>query len=334
MHFRQWKRREFITLLGGAAAWPMMAQAQQSATQRIPKVGVLWHAGSAEEEGALFTELVGGFRALGYIDGQNIILEHRFPNETPALFTSMAAELVSLNVDVLMSSGNNAATYARKATTSIPLVLMFISDPVGLKLVKSLAQPGGNATGLSIFSSELIGKRLEFLSEALPGLSRVAQLVNPLAQISHLYTDLTQAAAAQLGLTVERFEAQSRDELASAFDAMAKAGMQAVTTNADGLSYAQRYLIGQLALQTRVPAAVWARETLTPGTLLSYGPDLLAICHRAAVYADEILKGAKAGELPVEQPTRVELVINLKTARALGLKIPPTLLARADEVIE
>jgi putative tryptophan/tyrosine transport system substrate-binding protein len=200
------RRRAFITLLGGAAAaWPLAAGAQEK--RRIPKIGVLWHAASAEEEGPLFTELVGGFRALGYIDGQNIILEHRFPNETPALFTSMAAELVSLNVDVLMSSGNNAATYARKATTRIPMVLMFISDPVGLKLVESLARPGGNATGLSIFSSELIGKRLEFLKEALPGLSRVAQLVNPLAQISRLYTDLTQAAAAQLGLTVERFEA-------------------------------------------------------------------------------------------------------------------------------
>ena len=326
-------RREFITLLGGAAAgWPLAAGAQEK--RRIPKIGVLWHAASAEEEGPLFTELVGGFRALGYVDGQNIILEHRFPNETPALFTSMAAELVSLNVDVLMSSGNNAATYARKATTSIPMVLMFISDPVGLKLVESLARPGGNATGLSIFSSELIGKRLEFLKEALPGLSRVAQLVNPLAQISHLYSDLTQAAAAQLGLTVERFEAPSRDELASAFDAIAKAGMQAVTTNADGLSYAQRYLIGQLALQTRLPAAVWGRETLTPGTLVSYGPDLLAICRRAAVYADKILKGAKAGELPVEQPTRLELLINLKTAKALGIDVPPMLLARADEVIE
>jgi putative tryptophan/tyrosine transport system substrate-binding protein len=327
------RRREFISLLGGAAvARPLAARAQ--GRQRTPRVAVLWHAANAAEEGPLFTELVAGFRALGYIDGQNIILEHRFPNETPALFTSMAAELVSLNVDLLMSSGNNAATYARKATTSIPVVLMFISDPVGLKLVESLARPGGNATGLSIFSSELIGKRLEFLKEALPGLSRVAQLVNPLAQISRLYTDLTQAAAAQLGLTVERFEAASRDELASAFDAMANARMQAVTTNADGLSYAQRYLIGQLALQTRLPTAVWGRETLTPGTLLSYGPDLLAICRRAAVYADKILKGAKPGELPVEQPTKFEFLVNLKTANAIGLDVSPVLLARADEVIE
>jgi putative tryptophan/tyrosine transport system substrate-binding protein len=147
MPFVKLKRRDFITLLGSAAVtWPLTARGQERG--RIPRVGILWHAANATEEGLLFTELVGGFRALGYIDGQNIILEHRFPNETPALFTSMAAELVSLNVDLLMSSGNNAATYARKATTSIPVVLMFISDPVGLKLVDSLARPGGNATGL------------------------------------------------------------------------------------------------------------------------------------------------------------------------------------------
>jgi putative ABC transport system substrate-binding protein len=213
------KRREFITLLGGAAAaWPLVARAQER--RRIPKVGVLWHAASAEEEGALFSALVEGFRTLGYIDGQNIILEHRFPNELPERFRSMAAELVSLNVDVLVSSGNNAASYAKNATATIPLVAIFISDPVGTKLVDSLARPGGNVTGLSFFTSELIGKRLQFLKETIPNLSRVAQLVNPLAQISRLYTDLTQTAAVQLGLTVERFEARSRGELGSAFEAM------------------------------------------------------------------------------------------------------------------
>jgi putative tryptophan/tyrosine transport system substrate-binding protein len=197
-------RREFITLVGGAAsAWPLPARAQ--GRRRVPRVGVLWHAGSAEEEGALFTALVEGFRALGYIDGQNIILEHRFPNEMPERFRSMAAELVSLNVDVLVSSGNNAASYAKNATATIPLVLMFISDPVGMKFVESLARPGGNATGISFFTSELIGKRLQLLKEVVPGVSRVAQLVNPLAQISRLYTDLTQTAAAQLGLRGLRY---------------------------------------------------------------------------------------------------------------------------------
>ena len=276
------QRRDFVTLLGGAAAWPLAARAQEK--RRIPKVGVLWHAASAEEEGALFPALVEGFRALGYIDGQNIILEHRFPNEMPERFKSMAAELVSLNVDVLVSSGNNAAPYAKKATATIPVVAMFITDPVGIGLVKSLARPEGNVTGLSIFTSELIGKRLQFLKEAIPGLSRVAQLVNPLAGISRFYTELTLTAAAQLGLEVERFEARSRDELAPAFEAMARAGMQAVLTNADGLSYAQREPIGQLALKTRLPAAVWSRETLVPGTFLSYGTDSMVVCRRAAVY--------------------------------------------------
>jgi putative ABC transport system substrate-binding protein len=327
------KRREFITLLGGVtAAWPLTARAQEQ--RRIPSVGVLWHAANAEEEGPLFTALVEGFRAIGYIDGQNIFLEHRFPNEMPERFTGMAAELVSLNVDVIVSSGNYAASYAKNATASIPVVAMFISDPVGIGLVKSLARPGGNVTGLSMFSSELIGKRLQFLKEAIPGLSRVAQLVNPLAGISRLYTELTQTAAAQLGLTVERFEARSPNELEPAFEAMARAGMQAVVTNADGLSFAQRELIGQLALKTRLPAAVWSRETLQPGTLLAYGTDSPTICRRAAVYVDKILKGAKPSEIPVEQPTRFELLVNLKTAKALGLNVPLNLQQLADEVIE
>jgi ABC-type uncharacterized transport system substrate-binding protein len=231
------RRRDFIKVIAGStAAWPLTARAQSR--RRIPKVGVLWHAASAENEEPLFTALVEGFRALGYIDGQTIILEHRFPNEVPQRFMSMAAELVSLNVDVLVSSGNNAAPYAKNATTSIPVVAMFISDPVGTKLVESLARPGGNMTGLSFFSAELIGKRLQFLKEVVPDLSRVAQLVNPLAQISRLYVDLTQTAANQLGLTVERFEARTREELEPAFAAMAKAGMQALITNADGLAFA------------------------------------------------------------------------------------------------
>jgi putative tryptophan/tyrosine transport system substrate-binding protein len=326
-------RRDFITLLGGAAvAWPRAARAQER--RRIPKVGVLWHAASAEEEGALFRALVEGFRTLGYIDGQNIILEHRFPNEMPERFRSMAAELVSLNVDVLVSSGPNAASYARNATATIPLVLMFITDPVGTKLVEGLSRPGGNATGLAFFSSELIGKRLQVLTEIIPNLLRVAQLVNPLAQVSRLYTDVTQTAVAQLGLTVERFEARSRDDLEPAFEAMARANMQALLTNADGLAYAQRELIGQLALKTRLPTAVFMREALAPGTLLSYGVDSSAICRRAAVYVDKILKGAKPSELPVEQPTKFEFLINLKTAKALGLTISPSLLIAADEVIE
>jgi putative tryptophan/tyrosine transport system substrate-binding protein len=326
-------RREFMFALGAAAtALPLAARAQNK--RRIPKVGVLWHADSAEGEEPLFTTLVEGFRKLGYVDGQTIILEHRFPNEVPERFKSMAAELAALKVDVLMSSGNNAAPYAKNATATIPVVAMLISDPVGMKLVDSIARPGGNVTGLSFFAAELIGKRLQLLKEAVPGLSRVAQLVNPHAQISRLYVDLTKTAADRLGLEVERFEAGSRDQLEPAFTAMAKADMQAVLTNGDGLAYSQRGTIGQLALKYRLAAAVFMREVLVPGTLLSYGPDTLEIVQRATVYVDRILRGEKPGELPVEQPTKFQLVINLKTARALGLPIPNTLLAVADDVIE
>jgi putative ABC transport system substrate-binding protein len=326
------RRREFIFALAGAATvWPRKARAQGK--RRVPKVGVLWHAGSAEEEGPLFTTLVEGFKKLGYIDGQTIVLEHRFPNEKPERFRSMAAELVALNIDVLMSSGNTAALYAKDATATVPVVAMLISDPVGIKLVDSISRPGRNVTGLSFFASELIGKRLQLLKEALPGLSRVAQLVNPLAQVSRLYVDLTQTAADQLGLKVERFEAGTRDELEPAFAAMAKADMQGVLTNSDGLAYAQRELIGQLALKNRLAAAVFVREALVPGTLLSYGADALEICRRAPVYVERILKGERPGELPVEQPTKFQFVVNLRTADALGIKVPPLLLNQADEVI-
>jgi putative tryptophan/tyrosine transport system substrate-binding protein len=324
-------RREFILALGGAATWPAGVRAQEK--RRIPKVGVLWHGDNAEAEEPLFTTLVEGFRKLGYVEGKTIVLEHRYPGEMPERFKSMAAELVALKVDVLLSSGNNAAPYAKNATATIPVVAMLISDPVGMQLVQSIARPGGNVTGLSFFSAELIGKRLQLLKEAVPSLSRVAQLVNPLARISRLYVDLTRTAADQLGLKLETFQADSREGLEPAFGAMAKADMQAVLTNGDGLAYSQREVIGQLALKNRLPAAVFMREVLVPGTLFSYGPDTLEIVRRATVYVDRILKGEKPGELPVEQPTKFQFVINLKTADTLGINIPPLLLNQADEVI-
>jgi putative ABC transport system substrate-binding protein len=175
------RRREFITVLGGAAAsatWPRGTPAQRAV--RVPTVGVLWHAASAEEEGPYFTALIEGFRALGYVDGRNIKFEHRFPNEMPERFTSMAAELVSLNVDVLVSVGNAAAPYAKNATATIPIVFTLVADPVESKLVASFSRPGGNVTGLSTFAADLVGRRLQALKEMIPGLSRIAQLVNPM----------------------------------------------------------------------------------------------------------------------------------------------------------
>jgi putative ABC transport system substrate-binding protein len=182
------QRRAFITLLGAAATWPQAVLAQQ--TGKIPRIGVLWHAGSAEEEGPYFRGLIEGLRGLGYIDGRNIILEHRFPNETPDRFRSMAAELVSLNVDVLIGVGSQTAPYVKNATTTIPIIFVFSPDPVGTKLVVSLARPDGNATGLTNFAADLIGKRLEFLKSTIQNLSRVALLVNPDTQVARLYIEL------------------------------------------------------------------------------------------------------------------------------------------------
>jgi putative ABC transport system substrate-binding protein len=326
------RRREFIGIVCAAAGWPLAVQAQE--TTKIPRIGVLWHAGSAEEEGRYFKGLTEGLRDLGYKDGRNVVLVHRFPNETPALFRSMAAELVSMNVDVLVSVGSQTAYYARDATKTIPIVFIFVPDPIGSKFVTSFARPGGNATGLTHFAADLIGKRLEFLKETVPGLARVALLVNPDTQVARLYTDVTNTMATKLGLSNHTFTARSRDELKPAFDAMVKAGMQAVTINSEGLAYQQKEYIASLAIARRLPLSVWSRETLEAGALMSYGADQPAMCRRAAVFVDKILKGAKPGDLPVEEPQTIEFVLNKKTAKALGLTFPNTLLVMATDVVE
>ena len=325
------KRREFISLLGGAAAWPLAARAQQGG--KIPTVGYLWHAGSPQEEVPYFGALQEGFARLGYVDGRNIKLEHRFPNETPERFKSMAAELVSLNVDVLMG-GATASPYLRDATTKIPIVFMFIPDPVGMKLVQSIARPGGNITGLSNFGRDVAGKRLQLLREIVPGLSRVALLINSDQQTTPVFIDVMGTAADQLGLVLQTFDARSLREIEPAFDAMTRAGMQAVTPVQGGLFYQARASIPKLAIARRLPMLAYSRETFEYGALLSYAADQIEMCRRSAVYADKILKGAKPGDLPVEQPTKFELLINLRTAKTLGLEVPLHLQQLADEVIE
>ena len=328
------KRREFIAVMGGAAAaWPLAARAQQS-SNKIPIVGVLWHAGSAEEEGPNFNALMEGFNALGYVDQNNIRLEHRFPNEVPDRFRSMAAELVASKVDVLVGVGTATAPYAKNATTTIPVVLTVAPDPVAAKLVDSFARPGGNVTALTYFAGELAGKRLQLLKDSIPGLSRVGLLVNPNALITRPYIEDSQVAAAKLGLTLHVFEARSVDELEPAFDKMAAAGMQAVAIMTDSLFYQGRAIIPKLALERRLPTCTFSREALEPGALMSYGPDILTVLRRTAIYVDKILKGAKPGELPVDQPTKFQLFFNLKTAKALGIELPAALLTNADELIE
>jgi putative tryptophan/tyrosine transport system substrate-binding protein len=282
----------------------------------------------------IYTGLLEGFRDLGYVDGRNIILEHRFPNEMPERFRSMSAELVALKVDVLVTVGTQTAPYARDATTSIPVVFIFVPDPVGSHFVDSPRRPGRNMTGLSQFGLDIVLKRLQFLKDIIPGLSRVALLVNPNTEVASLYKRVTETAAAKLGLNNHTFEARSLDELGRAFDAMVKAGMQAVTINGEGLAYQQRASVARMTLARRLPLAVWSRETFEAGALLSYGADQVAMCRRGPTFVDKILKGAKPGDLPVEQPTKLEFLINRKIARALALTIPQIVLARADQVIE
>jgi len=326
------KRRDFLPLICGAiATLPRLAHAQ---TSRIPRIGILWHAGSAEEEGTYYTGLRQGFRDLGYVEGRNIHIDHRFPNEMPERFRSMIAELVALKVDVLVTVGTQTAPYARDATTSIPVVFIFVPDPVGSKFVESLARPGRNMTGLSQFGADIVLKRLQFLKDIVPRLSRVALLVNPNTEVAPLYRRITEIAAAELGLENRTFEARSLVELEQAFDAMVNVGVQAVTINGEGLAYQQRASIAKMTLARRLPLAVWSKETFDAGALISYGADQVAMCRRGPVFVDKILKGAKPGDLPVEQPAKLEFFVNLKTAKALGLTIPQSLLMRADVVIQ
>ena len=330
------RRREFIALLGGAAGSAMVTLPRIARAQpvgKIPQVGYLWHAGSAKEEHPYFEALLEGFARLGYVDGRNIRLEHRFPNEIPERFKSMAGELVSMNVDVLMG-GAVASAYLRDATTKIPIVFMFVPDPVGMKMVQSIARPGGNITGLSNFGTDIAAKRLQLLGQIVPGLSRVALLMNPDHPTTGVFVEVMQGAAREIGMVLQTFAVRKLEEIEPAFDAMVSASMQAVTPVQGGLFFQARTITPKLALARRLPMLAFSRETFEHGALVSYAADQIEMCRRSAVYADKILKGAKPADLAVEQPTKFELLINLKTANALSLDVPRALLAQADEVIE
>jgi putative ABC transport system substrate-binding protein len=324
------KRREVMTLIAGAAAWPLLVRAQER--RRAPKVGVLWHAADAEGETPYYGCLHDGFGELGYLPGK-IELIHRFPNEKPEQFQAMAAELVAMSPDVLVGVGG-AAPYVRKATSTIPMVFMYVADPIGAKLVDSIRHPGGNATGLTNFGLELAGKRLEYLREIIPQLSKVALLVNPTNPISSFYITQSNEAAPKLGLACKPYHVGTLDALEGAFDAMVQDGMQAVVFNAESLYYVGKKRIAELALARKLPSCGYVKEVLEAGMLISYGADQRLIARRTAYYVDRILKGEKPADMPVEQPTGFQLCVNLTTAKALGLTIPPTLLARADDVVE
>jgi putative tryptophan/tyrosine transport system substrate-binding protein len=324
------RRRDFLALAAGAAAVsPVRSWAQRTT---IPRVGVLWHAADTDGEWPYYGCLLDGFAELGY-GTRKIEFIHRFPDEKPEKFQSMAAELVALAPDVLVGVGG-AAPYVKKATSTIPIVFMYVADPVGAKLVESIRHPGGNATDLTNFGLELIGKRLEYLKEINPQLVRVAMMVNPANPISNFYVEQSSAAGPKLGLTCKPYNVGKLDDLEPAFDAMVGDRMEAVMFNSESLFYVGKKRIAELALARKLPCCGYVKEVLDAGVLISYGADQRLIARRTAYYVDRILKGEKPADMPVEQPTLFQLCINLTTAKALGLAIPPTLLASADEVVE
>jgi ABC-type uncharacterized transport system substrate-binding protein len=336
------KRREFIRLLGGAAAaasvtgsalWSPAARAQQSPS-RIPVVGVLWHAASAEEEDVYLSVLQKAFRDLGYVEGKNIRLEHRFPAENPERFRTLARELVDSKVDAVIAVTTLGAVELKKATSTIPIVFAIVADPVGFGLVESLARPGGNATGLSLMTIDLSGKRLGLLKEAVPNLSRIAFLVDPTDPFKQRTFKANQVAAETLGLSIWPVEIATPNDVAPAFAKIAQNRADGVVFGAGSLLFNLRAPIGASALAHRLPALAYTAEEVPSGLLMSYGQDLPDYFRRAAGYVDKILKGAKPADLPVEQPTKFKLLLNLKTAQTLGLTMPETLLASADDVIE
>jgi putative tryptophan/tyrosine transport system substrate-binding protein len=328
------ERRQFITLLGsGAVAWPLAAHAQQPAG-RIYRVGYLTIT-SREQQLHLIKAFEEGLRSLGYRVGENVIIEYRFANGAIERLPALAADLIRLGVDVIVTGANPNTVAVMKATTTLPIVMTNSADPVGAGLVASLARPGGNVTGFAQDTGdELNGKRLELLKETFPNLSRVGVLWNPDFVPNQSRLTSMGKAIESLGLTLVSVEARGLDALEQAFATMVREQMQAFVVLGDSVLFNYRGQIGIMAIRNRLPAAAGFKEFAEAGLLLAYGADARDLFRRSAVFVDKIFKGAKPGDLPVEQPTKFELVINLKTAKALGIIVPPTLLTRADQVIE
>jgi putative ABC transport system substrate-binding protein len=328
------KRRAFIALLGGAtaasAAWPLAAGAQTS--PKIPRIGYISGAGSSVGD-----HIVAAFRQgltqLGHVEGRTIALEVRWAEGRTEGVPELVAELVDLKMDVLVAGSSVVALAAQKATRTIPIV-MVAADPVGLGLVASLARPGGNVTGLSYFNEAIIAKRLQLLKDLVPGLAQVAVLRNPSVAVHATFWHETEVAARTLGVAPQPLDIRGPDDFEGAFAAATQGNAQALIVLDDALTIAHRPRIVALAASSRLPAMYGLREFPDDGGLMSYGASFVDLFRRAAAYVDKILKGAKPSDLPVEQPTKFELVINRKTANALGLTVPPTLLAQADDVIE
>jgi putative ABC transport system substrate-binding protein len=325
------RRRDFIALLGGAAAtWPLAARAQQAA--KVPTIGFLG-AGTASAMSQWTAAFVQRLRELGWVEDRTIAIHYRWAEGHTERLAEIAAEFVRLKVDVIVTNSAAPVVAAKQATSVIPIVIASAADPVGTGLVASLARPGGNVTGLSVQMTDLAGKRLELLREVVPGFRRLAIMVNPGASAAILEINEAQAAAKMLGLDIAAFEIRRAEDIVPAFEAL-KGRAEALYVVADPLITSNRLRINILALGARLPTMHSFREHVEAGGLMSYGPNFPDLFRRAADFVDKILRGMKPGDIPVEQPTKFDFVINLTTAKALGLEIPQTLLARADEVIE
>jgi putative ABC transport system substrate-binding protein len=328
---RVMRRREVITLIGSAALTLPLATYAQS-PPKIPRVG--WIVGSPlQTVKHVYDAFRQGLRDLGYVEGQTIAIEPRSADGHMERMPGLVDELIRLKVDVLAVTNSPAALAAKKATRTIPIV-MFAGDPIGLGLVTSLARPGGNVTGMSYFSVGLHTKRLELMKRLVPGLTRVAVLKNPLVIVHAIFWQEVKAAAQKLGMALQPIEVRRPEDFEPAFAATTRAKAQALLALDDPLTIGYRSRIVGLAASSRLPAIYGFREFADAGGLITYGADFVDLFRRSATYVDKILKGAKPADLPIEQPTKFELVINLKAAKALGLTVPPLLLAQADDVIE
>ena len=325
------RRRVVIALLGGAVVWPFAARAQQQT--RISRIGVLWHGGNEQEEAMNLSALRKGLNELGYVDGKNIELINRFADEHYDRFDTLAAELVEAKVDIIFASVSGAAISAKRLTTKIPIVLAYGGDYVAGGLAKSLAHPGGNVTGLSGVFVDLAAKHLEILKDTVANLSIVALLFNSTVNWRPYITEV-QSAADSHGISLHVVKVGHPDQLQEGFSEIANSHAQAVLLTPDGMFWQQRTRIADLAIADGVPTVGWMGDIADAGALISYGADTPDLFRRAATYVDKILKGASPADLPIEQPTKFEFIINLKTAKAIGLTIPPTLLVRANKLIE
>jgi putative ABC transport system substrate-binding protein len=325
------RRREFITLLGGAAvAWPLAARAQQGA--RMRRIGVLLVGLSPESKELQYFRQ--GLRDAGYSEGRNLVIEWRLANGDYDRVPELVTELVQSKVDVIVLDSTIATEVAKRSTSTIPIVMALVVDPIGSGLVESLAHPGGNITGLSMMTSELNSKRLQLLKDAIPGLTRAGVLWNPDHPFHSKVVEELKVIAPLLSVELTFLGVRAPEQFAPTFSDISRGQAQGLYVVEDPFFFAQRMTLLQLALAARIPTIHELRRFPEEGALMSYGPDVHDLFRRAASYVDRILMGLKPADLPIEQPTKFELVINLKTAKALGLDIPPTLLTFADEVIE